>query len=111
MNYLGYTPLSVPTSPALNYEFSDIRSVEYSLAAHDAIAQISISISGSDLDVQTVQVKKKGIAYHPDNILFPIEYPGLAHAILFESSFIQYQESIFEPYNERIILLRLSMLL
>lgn len=64
MNYLGYTPLSVPTSPALNYEFSDIRSVEYSLAAHDAIAQISISISGSE--------------------------------------FIQYQESILEPYNERI---------
>lgn len=102
MNYLGYTPLSVPTSPALNSEFSDIRSVEYSLAAHDAIAQIIISISGSDLDAQTVQVKKKGIAYHPDNILFPIEYPGLAHAILFESSFIQYQESILEPYNERI---------
>ena len=43
MNYLGYTPLSVPTSPALNYEFSDIGSVEYSLAAHDAIDSISES--------------------------------------------------------------------
>ena len=102
MNYLGYTPLSVPTSPALNYEFSDIGPIEYSLVVHDATVQINISISGSDFDAQTVQVEKKEIAYHPNNILFPIEYPGLTHAILFDSSLVQYQESVLEPYNERI---------
>lgn len=93
MNYLGYTPLSVPSSA-----FDDLMRKVDALKLSVSLCEVKVSVgfdtaTGGNI-VQSVPVRKKEVAYNPKAIVLPLSYHELSHRIKMEAPTLNYAETI-----------------
>ena len=102
MIYLGYAPLSVPSSPFDDTTFEDISTVSYNSSALEAKVIVGISAAGSSADETINDISKKRIDYYPLPISYPTDVLDAKLGSKYYSDLIEIKERINEISRESI---------
>ena len=109
MIYLGYAPLSVPSSPFDDTTFEDISTVSYNSSALEAKVIVGISAAGSSADETINDISKKRIDYYPLPISYPTDVLDAKLGSKYCSDLIEIKERINEikktylPVNDLLL--------